>query len=78
MVLIFEEPEQQPMEMKADSECPVCLGKMQLEDWDGRAWQVCPNGCPTEFEVILRKPPGSESKAGVPVSQSRAAKSSST
>src|SRR4030088_872844 len=34
-----------------DSECPVCLAHMELEDRSGVDWLVCPNGCPTEFEA---------------------------
>ncbi len=39
-----------------ESECPLCLGPMQLEEHDGTAWLFCPNGCPTEFEAPSRKP----------------------
>lgn len=38
------------------TECPVCLGRMELEDRGGSAWLVCPNGCPTEFEAPEPKP----------------------
>jgi len=31
-----------------ESECPVCMGKMQLEEREDATWLVCPNGCPTE------------------------------
>jgi hypothetical protein len=36
-------------------ECPFCFDRMQLEDRDGVAWLVCPNGCPTEVEAPAPK-----------------------
>jgi hypothetical protein len=34
-----------------ETECPVCLARMEPEDRGGVAWMVCANGCPTEFEA---------------------------
>jgi hypothetical protein len=41
-------------------ECPFCFERMQLEERDETAWMICPNGCPTEIEVAIRKPADSE------------------
>ncbi len=60
------------METTEGAECPLCLEQMQIEERDGRTWLVCPNGCPTETELLLRKPPGSESENGIAESWSRA------
>jgi len=37
---------------------------MELEDRAGREWLVCPNGCATEYQAPLPKPPGVEIQAG--------------
>ena len=58
------------------AECPFCLGRMQLEDRDGESWMVCPNGCPTELQVLTPKPPVSETETAMSVLQARAAGSS--
>jgi len=39
-----------------ESECPLCLCRMQVDEHNDTAWLSCPNGCPTEFEVAVRKP----------------------
>ena len=59
------------MELR-ESECPLCLGPMQLEERDGAAWLFCPNGCPTEFEAPIRKPAAIEVETEVAL-QARAA-----
>jgi hypothetical protein len=48
--------------MNQTDECPVCLERMEFEEQDGRGWLICPNGCPTEMEV-LRKPVDAEPDA---------------
>ena len=53
------------------SECPLCLGRMELEDRGDTVWQFCPNGCPTEFEAP-RKPAAMEAEVGEPALQARA------
>ena len=58
------------------AECPFCLGRMQLEDRDGESWMVCPNGCPTELQVLSPEHPVSETETAVSVLQARAAGSS--
>jgi len=61
-VVVFERPAEKLMATEEAAECPFCLEQMQIEERDGKAWLFCPNGCPTESEVILRKPPGMESE----------------
>lgn len=39
------------MQRTESIECPFCLDRMELEECDGVAWVVCPNGCATEFEA---------------------------
>lgn len=56
-----------------ESECPLCLGRMQLEERGETVWQFCPNGCPTEFEEPVRKPLAIETENRVPSLQARAA-----
>ncbi len=63
-MVAFGLPAEIPMETKEGAECPLCLEQMEIEERDGRTWLVCPNGCPTEAEVLLRKPPESESENG--------------
>ena len=46
--------------MNDADECPICLERMELQDQNGNPWMICPNGCPTEFE-IPRKTAGAES-----------------
>jgi hypothetical protein len=64
-VVTFDGPVEIPMEMTEGAECPLCLEEMQTEERDGRTWLVCPNGCPTETEFLLPKPPESESENGI-------------
>ncbi|HUA82789.1 MAG TPA: hypothetical protein VMB85_02945 [Bryobacteraceae bacterium] len=51
-------------------ECPFCLDRMEIEDRDGIAWLVCPNGCATEIEAPEKKPVVTETESPV---QARAA-----
>ena len=51
-------------------ECPFCLDRMELEDREGVAWVVCPNGCATEFEAPVKKTPQAEAETPL---QARAA-----
>ncbi|MDP8980742.1 MAG: hypothetical protein M3O35_09140 [Acidobacteriota bacterium] len=39
------------------AECPFCWERMQQEDRDGSTWLICPNGCPTELEIIAERAP---------------------
>ena len=55
------------------AECPVCFGQMELEDKEGDLWLICPNGCPTEFEAPLAKPPEVETQVEVFQVRARAA-----
>jgi hypothetical protein len=64
------------MQPNDEAECPFCFGRMQLEDRDGESWMVCPNGCPTELQILTPKPPASETETAVSVLQARAAGSS--
>lgn len=56
-----------------ETECPLCLGQMQLEEHEDAVWLFCPNGCPTEFEAPVRKPVDIETGMEEPVLQARAA-----
>lgn len=60
------------MENNESAECPFCLARMQIRDQEGRDWMVCPNGCPTELEVLEPKPAASAA-AAEPIRKSRAA-----
>jgi hypothetical protein len=54
------------MDIDDAAECPFCLGRMQLDESDGESWMVCPNGCPTEFQVpapISEAPAALEARA---------------
>src|SRR5262245_1671610 len=53
---IFDEPAENLMETNG-AECPICFGLMEIERRDGSDWLMCPNGCPTEIEAPVRKPP---------------------
>jgi hypothetical protein len=75
-VVTFDGPVELPTETNEGTECPLCLEHMQVEKRGGKTWLVCPNGCPTEAEVLLRKPPESESQNGMAESWSRAGRSS--
>lgn len=55
MVVRFPSAVENPPEI-AETECPVCLGRMEVEQRDEIDWLVCPNGCPTEIEVPAPKP----------------------
>jgi hypothetical protein len=63
----------------SEAECPVCFGQMELEDQGGTLWLICPNGCPTEFEVPLAMlppvamPPDVETEVEIPQLRARAA-----
>jgi len=57
------------MDIDDAAECPFCLGRMQLDETDGESWMVCPNGCPTEFQISAPIPE-------VPALPARAAASS--
>ena len=59
------------MDTDATAECPFCFDRMEREERDGTTWLVCPNGCPTEYEEIPRKPPRNESEAETPGEQTR-------
>jgi hypothetical protein len=72
-VVVFEWIEHARMESNAVDECPFCLGRMELEDREGTDWLVCPNGCPTEIEAPVRKPPAVESYAAEALPSARAA-----
>jgi hypothetical protein len=48
------------METTTIAECPFCFEQMQKEAREGCLWLVCPNGCPTEFELLPRKPAADE------------------
>jgi hypothetical protein len=41
-------------------ECPFCLDRMDVEEREGVAWMVCPNGCATEFEAPAKDPAPAE------------------
>ena len=58
------------MQRTETAECPFCLDRMAIEERDGIAWLVCPNGCATEIEAPEKKPVAAE--MGPPV-QARAA-----
>ena len=45
-----------PMDETEPVECPFCMESMQVEERDQTAWLICPNGCPTEMEIAVRKP----------------------
>jgi hypothetical protein len=48
------------VEPSETTECPFCLGQMRVEECEGKTWLVCPNSCPTEYEVVPRKPVATE------------------
>jgi len=60
------------LETNESAECPLCLERMQPEDRAGSTWMICPNGCPTELEVALAKPPSAEIHPVAPVLLARA------
>lgn len=64
------------MEMNESSECPLCLEQMQLEDREQQSWLVCPNGCPTDMEIVIPKKPPEAADINVPVLRARASGSS--
>jgi hypothetical protein len=45
---------------------------MELEDREGHAWLVCPNGCATECEIPPRKPAVTETDFEVSEPRARA------
>jgi len=45
-----------------EAQCPMCLGQMEREEREGSDWLACPNGCPTEFEAPIPKPPAIETE----------------
>jgi hypothetical protein len=61
MVVAFDQPAENPMETN-EAECPICLGRMEVESRDEADWLFCPNGCPTEVEAPVRKPPAVEAE----------------
>ena len=63
-----------PPDISEDAECPFCFERMTLEERDRSTWLVCPNGCPTEAELVPRKPPASEAEP--PLTRSHKAGSS--
>jgi hypothetical protein len=48
------------MESSDPVECPFCMERMQLEMREETTWLICPNGCATEIEVVVRKPADAE------------------
>lgn len=44
-------------------ECPFCFERMEIEDRQGIAWLVCPNGCATEIEAPVTKAADGETDA---------------
>jgi hypothetical protein len=64
------------MEMNESSECPLCLEQMQIEDREQQSWLVCPNGCPTDMEIVIPKKPPESADISVPVLRARASGSS--
>jgi hypothetical protein len=66
MVVRFPQPPESLMEIN-EAECPVCLATMEPEERDATVWLVCPNGCPTELEAPIRKPPELETELPVAV-----------
>lgn len=50
-----------------EAECPICLGRMEVERREETEWLVCPNGCPTEIEAPVRKPQGLETETPAPM-----------
>jgi len=49
-----------PADISEGAECPFCFERMTLEERERTTWLVCPNGCPTESEVVPRKPAAAE------------------